>query len=161
MEFGLTTECLVHWMFLFLMLLICQIDSEFLIIPNNVLLSALGMGVIFFWICPNYSLPEALLCAIISFAILLSVRAVAGYLWGRECVGMGDVKLSGVLGFFLGLKLLLLTLWVGAAAGAIYGLIRGREFRYSPLPFGSFITAAAVPLYSWEQPVQKLLSQWF
>ncbi|HTY21537.1 MAG TPA: prepilin peptidase [Desulfomonilaceae bacterium] len=161
MGFGLTIGFLVHWVFFLLMLLVCQIDSEFLIIPNTVLLCSLGMGIVFFALCPSYSLPEALLSSIISFAVLLSIRAVAGYLWGHECLGMGDVKLAGVLGFFLGLKLLLLTLWVGAVAGALYGLLRGREFRYSPLPFGSFLTVAAVPLYSWEQPVQRLISQWF
>jgi leader peptidase (prepilin peptidase)/N-methyltransferase len=71
---------------------------------------------------------------------------------GREGMGFGDVKMMAMVGFFLGPKLALLTIFLGSAVGAMLGLVfiaaSGKSSNYE-LPFGSFLGAAAVVALIW------------
>jgi leader peptidase (prepilin peptidase)/N-methyltransferase len=98
-----------------------------------------------------------------AFDALLGMTAGAGalwlvreayYLWRKvEGMGFGDLKLMAAIGAFLGPKLALLTIFLGALSGAILGsvfilLFRNRDTRYE-LPFGSFLGAVAVLAALW------------
>ena len=80
---------------------------------------------------------------------LLSAVAVAAGLFALALVypggmGMGDVKMGGMLGAFLG-PCASLTVFVGALVGALVGgtlMITGRFQRRSALPFGVFLALA-------------------
>jgi prepilin signal peptidase PulO-like enzyme (type II secretory pathway) len=71
-------------------------------------------------------------------------------------MGFGDVKMMAMVGFFLGPKLALLTIFLGSTGGAILGLAfiaaSGKGSRYE-LPFGSFLGAAAVVVMVWGKPL--------
>jgi len=73
---------------------------------------------------------------------------------GREGLGFGDVKLLLLIGMFLGPENALSALTLGATAGAVFGifqlLVEGQDGWNYPLPFGSFLSAAAflIPLFS-------------
>ena len=61
---------------------------------------------------------------------------------GRQGFGMGDVKLLGVLGLFLGLYAFM-ALFIGSLLGSIYAIARARTTRTAlggtRLPFGAFL----------------------
>jgi len=77
--------------------------------------------------------------------IYLRVRKIEG-------LGFGDIKLMGMVGAFLGMKLALLTIMLGSMMGAIIGLLFiklcGKDTRYE-LPFGSFLGIAAIISALW------------
>jgi leader peptidase (prepilin peptidase)/N-methyltransferase len=60
---------------------------------------------------------------------------------------MGDVKMMGMVGAFLGWKGVLLTLFMGSFVGSIIGLglmaARGKDLK-TALPFGTFLGIAAI-----------------
>ena len=61
-------------------------------------------------------------------------------------MGMGDMKLAGMLGFFLG-KAVLVALFLGFLIGAVTGVLlmaAGIKGRQSRIPFGPFLAAGAV-----------------
>ena len=80
------------------------------------------------------------------WAYPLAGLAVAGFLFGLATVypggmGMGDVKMGGMLGLFLG-PYAALAVFVGAFSGTVaYAALvaAGRLERGSPLPFGTFM----------------------
>ena len=80
------------------------------------------------------------------WAYPLAGLAVAGFLFALATVypggmGMGDVKMGGMLGLFLG-PYAALAVFVGAFSGAVaYAVLvaAGRLERGSPLPFGTFM----------------------
>lgn len=89
---------------------------------------------------------------------LWGIVAVAGfflllYLFSRgKWIGLGDVKLGVFLGFFLGLKLSLAMLMLSYCAGAAIGValvLLGRKTIKGTLPFGTFLTAAALVVMLW------------
>src|SRR5260221_9215888 len=75
--------------------------------------------------------------------------SVAYFLWRkREGMGFGDVTLMGVIGAFLGVKLALLTIFIGSLSGSLIGstfiyVAREGDTKYE-LPFGSFLGPSAM-----------------
>ncbi len=65
----------------------------------------------------------------------------------EDGIGQGDFKLLAMIGAFLGVRLLLFTLFLGAVSGALVGLalilFKGYGWR-SKLPYGVFLGSAAI-----------------
>lgn len=63
--------------------------------------------------------------ALAGFGLLWCIRAVANRAYGFDTLGLGDVKLMGASGFWLGLDFIFIALCVGAFAGLVHGYIHG------------------------------------
>jgi leader peptidase (prepilin peptidase)/N-methyltransferase len=75
--------------------------------------------------------------------LLLLIRWLYQAIRHREGMGLGDVKLIGMIAAFLGFWPAVLSLFVGTLAAGFYGvllLIRGKAGSTSKLPFGSFLS---------------------
>jgi leader peptidase (prepilin peptidase)/N-methyltransferase len=74
-----------------------------------------------------------------------------GFLWeklrGVEAMGLGDVKMMLAVGAFLGWRLTILTILIGALSGSLAGIAmmyrRGRNLQMM-LPFGIFLGIGAI-----------------
>ncbi len=66
----------------------------------------------------------------------------------REGLGLGDVKMLGMIGAFLGLRQSLLVMLLGSLIGSVAGLLYIRLARKDPatyeLPYGTFLGIAAL-----------------
>lgn len=92
-----------------------------------------------------------------------AVSAGAEKLIGRPALGLGDAKLAALLGAWLGLTGLGLTVVLAVFSGAVVGVagrLSGRLRRHEPFPFGPFLAAggAAVWLLG-NQPWLSLLGE--
>jgi leader peptidase (prepilin peptidase)/N-methyltransferase len=79
--------------------------------------------------------------------ILLLERWLYRALRHREGMGLGDVKLFGLLAAFLGFWPAALALFFGVLLASIYAIIllaRGRAGAASKLAFGSFLAAGGM-----------------
>jgi leader peptidase (prepilin peptidase)/N-methyltransferase len=112
-------------------------DLEHRVIPNKVLIVAALVAVGLLVAGDRDALAEHAIAAAIAFAVMFLIAIV--YPRG---MGMGDVKLAGVMGLYLG-KAVAPALLIGFAAGALFGLAliasRGAEARKQAVPFGPFL----------------------
>ena len=73
-------------------------------------------------------------------------------------MGGGDIKLIAMIGAFLGWRYTLLTIFLGALAGAIVGLslmiFKGKG-RKHPVPFGPFLALGAIASLLWGNDIIK------
>lgn len=79
-----------------------------------------------------------------------AVSAAASRLLGKPALGLGDAKLAALLGAWLGLTGLGLTVALAVLSGALFGLvgrISGRLKRHQPFPFGPFLAAAGLAVW--------------
>ena len=106
------------------------------------------------------SLLDSLFGALLGAGLLYLLGEVYFRLRGREGMGFGDVKMMAMVGFFLGPKLALLTIFLGSATGSVLGLLfiaaSGKSSAYE-LPFGSFLGVAAMVAAVWGRPIL----QWY
>jgi len=74
----------------------------------------------------------------------------------REGMGLGDVKMLAMVGAFLGVPMVLLTMLLGSVIGTLYVLpmlLLGRHTLKTPLPFGPFLGAGAILCIFWGPPI--------
>ena len=143
-------------------------DLEELILPDELTLGGALAGLAFALFVPT---PDSTAQTLSWFAgVNLTGRAdwlaesalgaalPAALLWGggwlyekvrhREGLGFGDVKFMAMTGAFLGLNGALLTLMLGSIAGSVLGygyiLIARKDPKTFELPFGTFLSAAAL-----------------
>lgn len=72
------------------------------------------------------------------------VSALAQALIGKPALGLGDAKLAALLGAWLGLTGLGVSVMLAVVGGAVVGSLArltGRLGRHEPFPFGPFLTA--------------------
>jgi leader peptidase (prepilin peptidase)/N-methyltransferase len=140
-------------------------DLEARILPDEFTLGGVLAGLAFAPLVPPefsmlvYFLPESLdvrvtalleaaFSAVVLAGILWGIGAIYGRLRGLEVLGFGDVKLVACIGAFLGLGPSLLAIAAGSLIGSITGiawiLLSGRDWRTYPLPFGTFLSIAAI-----------------
>lgn len=155
-KFGPEAHLLPALLLISTLIVIFFIDLKHYIIPNVVVfpVAAIGLGsMIIIW--PNRWL-ELLAAGLISAAFFFVVAMIK-----PGGMGMGDVKMAAMLGFFLGRAItvaLFLGFFLGAAIGV--GLIfAGRKGRKSQIPFGPFLAVGAlVALFFGDPIMDKYLS---
>ena len=114
------------------------IDIDHRIIPNTIMLVALLAGVVILVLTRSGDLAEhAIAAAGAGGFLLLAALARPGGM------GMGDVKLAGVMGLYLG-RAVVPALFVALIAGSILGAIiiarkGAKEGRKTAVPFGPFL----------------------
>ncbi len=123
------------------------IDLEHQILPDRLTYPGLAAGLLFSFTGQATAWQDALAGAVAGAVLPIMVMGAYWLIRREEGMGWGDVKLLAMIGAFLGWKGALLTLMAGALAGTFIGggylLVSGKG-RRTPLPFGTFLCAAAL-----------------
>lgn len=140
--------------FLFLTYLISSLivifayDLEHFIIPDNILLPAILVALLYQGILhPNYAILSYLLAGALSSSFFLLIFLMSRGQW----IGFGDVKLAILMGLILGFPNILVALFLAFMFGAIIGLtlmvFLGKGLK-SEVPFAPFlITGTLLSLF--------------
>jgi leader peptidase (prepilin peptidase) / N-methyltransferase len=144
--FELDALLVVRLAFAAALIVLAFIDLDHRILPNPITLTGVVAGVV-----ASFFLPPGWKASLIGVAIGGGALWVIGEAYfrlrGIEGMGMGDVKMLGMVGAFLGWKAVLVTLVLASFAGAFVGLVMLRlqtnAMKYQ-LPFGTFLSAAAL-----------------
>lgn len=154
---------LVSWIgFVTLAVALSVIDLDHLRLPNPLVLAAFIWGLAFFAfdslsMADWHAYLRALVCAFALFAFFLFLRIAS-----RGGMGLGDVKLAAVTGFFLGyssVRDLLVGTFAAFLLGALVGIVlmaMQRAGRKTPIPFGPFMLVGAWLAY-WLTPLTNHL----
>jgi leader peptidase (prepilin peptidase)/N-methyltransferase len=145
-HFGWTLAALKYCIFGFLLLGLIFTDAETQLLPDKLTLPGLAIGLLFSLFVPVNDLASQVLPGLVSLPVnsevtwhflsladaLLGAAAGAGFIYGAgaiylrargvEGMGFGDVKLMGMVGAFLGLKLTIFTLFTASIGGSLFGL---------------------------------------
>ena len=135
------------------MLVLFFTDWDHQLLPDAVTLTGLGVGLGISWVNPFLDgggwerIWHALSGAALGSGVLWGLGAVYRRVRGVDAMGMGDVKMMGMVGAFCGPAGVLVTLFGASLVGAAVGLalipLRGRRLT-DALPFGCFLAPAAL-----------------
>lgn len=172
MKFGLVPFMPIALVFVSTMIALVFIDAEHMILPNVItyplfvfallvrVVYPIAVGHIFSdttftplaslqgqpaWLV---SLTGALLGALVGGGSLWLVGAIWKALRGVDAMGLGDVKMMLGVGALLGWRLSLLTIFAGALAGAIIGIVvlarqKDKDLQ-TQIPFGIFLGIGSI-----------------
>jgi leader peptidase (prepilin peptidase)/N-methyltransferase len=130
-------ELLVDLPFAAMLIAVADIDLEHRIVPNRILAPMAVWAIALSAVVQPGKLPELLIAGAAAFAFLLVAALVhpAG-------MGMGDVKLAGVMGLYLGLSVapgMLIAFLTGSVVGVAILLRHGTDARKRGVPFAPFL----------------------
>lgn len=155
LRFGDSWELPAFWVFGAGLLALSAIDLEHFILPNRIVYPLAAVSVALLALAAvadgdGAALLRAVLAGLVGFGVLLVIHLIS-----PRGMGFGDVKLSFVLGLFLGWLgwgELVLGLFLGFVYGAVIGMLliatRVRS-RKDHIPFGPFLAAGALTAVLW------------
>ena len=124
------------------------IDYRLQIIPNrlNLTMFEVGIFIAFLYGISNVAITiDMLLGMLVGGGIFLAITLIGALIYGKEAMGLGDVKLMGALGLYFGLTNIVIISIIAFLLGAIIGVIlivskikKSDEY----IPFGPFIVIA-------------------
>ena len=128
------------------------IDIDHLLLPDNIVLPFLWVGLLLNVFTVFTSLPNAVIGAVAGYLSLWLVFHLFKLITGKEGMGYGDFKLLALFGAWLGWQSLPLIVLLSSLIGALIGIglivLRGRD-RAQPLPFGPYLAAAGWVAMLW------------
>jgi len=160
LKFGLSLNFFTFFIFTAVLIIITFIDLDHQIIPD--ILTLPGIPIFFLAAVFLVKVPwlEALLGLLIGGGVLYMIALSYELISKREGMGGGDIKLLAMIGGFLGWKSLIFVLLFSSFSGAIIGIaamiINKQDMKYA-IPFGPFLSAAAVAYVFWGNAFMRLL----
>jgi leader peptidase (prepilin peptidase) / N-methyltransferase len=139
---GVHPQLALELPFVAMLIAVAAIDFEHQIVPNKVLLPMAVWGLAGGALLRTGELPELLISGAGAFLVLLLAALIhpAG-------MGMGDVKLVGVMGLYLGTAVAP-ALFIGFLSGSMVGVVllarHGASARKMKVPFGPFLALGGI-----------------
>jgi len=162
-HFGRTSSALVYAFFAWVLLAVAFIDFRTRLIPNSLVITLLAGGIALNLAAGFIAWGDAGLGLLAGGGSMFLLALGAERLFGREALGMGDVKLAAAAGFFLGWKTILVALYLGfvlAFVAIILGKLYKRQRQDAYLPLGPFLTISFIAFVYWGQQIWQWYWHW-
>lgn len=159
--YGVNLTALTVFLIAASLLVISVIDYDYFIIPNEISYPGMGAGFLlglFNQYTTTISFPitgsveESLVGFLVGAGFLYLVSEVYLKLRKKEGLGLGDVKLLGMLGALLGPDAAIYTIFVGSLVGSICGvsmILLGKKKLQQHIPFGPYLALGAYLYLFW------------
>ena len=139
---GFDSGLVLELPFVACLIALAGIDYDHQLLPNRIVYPMAAYGLVAAFVVDRGDFPEHLAAGAGGFLFLLV--ALVAYPRG---MGMGDVKLAGAMGLYLGLSIIP-SMLVAFLAGSIVGLVivarEGAQARKKAVPFGVFLALGGV-----------------
>ncbi|MBT6681155.1 MAG: prepilin peptidase [Chloroflexi bacterium] len=133
-------------------LILAFVDLETLYLPDVIIYPAFIVAIVVLPFRSDLAIWEGALGAVVGLAIFFPFAWI-GDRMGKDIMGWGDIKFSGLMGAVLGIQFLLLGLYLGVLIGGMVGigalLARGFGARQTLIPYGpSLAIGGLIALYA-------------
>lgn len=146
-HFGSGWAGLATLVFAYLLIAMTFIDADTQLLPDDLTLPLLWLGLLLNLSGLFVPLSEAVIGAAAGYLSLWLIYWAYKLLRDQEGMGYGDFKLLAALGAWLGWKMLPIIILFSSLVGAVVGIVliivarRGRDI---PIPFGPYLAAAGL-----------------
>lgn len=145
--FGPTVKAAGAMLLLSVMVVVTFIDLEHKIIPDGITLTGIPLGLVLGPLVFGTPFLDSVIGVLAGGGLLFGVGVLGSMALGKEGMGGGDVKLMAMVGAFLGWKMALVSIFIGAFLGSFVGvpLILFKVMdRHTMIPFGPFLAIGSV-----------------
>ncbi len=146
-QYGYTYAALFAFAFIFALITLTFIDFDTQLLPDDITLPLLWLGLLFNLNGGFTDLKSAVIGAMLGYFILWSVYWLFKLVTGKEGMGYGDFKLLGAIGAWFGWQLLPAVILLSSVAGALIGIgliVFKGQGRSTAIPFGPFLALGGI-----------------
>lgn len=157
-RFGASPHLIAALLFSWMLLCMTMIDIDHLLLPDNLTLSLLWLGLLFNLTGFFIPLPDAVLGAVVGYGVLWSLYWLFKLTTGKEGMGYGDFKLLAAIGAWFGWQAILPVLLLSSVIGSLVGLGLMASRRLNAehaLPFGPALALAGWVYLLWGESLMN------
>ncbi len=135
------------------------IDFDTQLLPDDLTLPLLWLGLAFNLRHTFVSLHQAVIGAMVGYLLLWSVFWLFKLIRGKEGMGYGDFKLLAAMGAWLGWQMLPLIILLSSVIGVIAGIVvnlRASKGLSAPFAFGPYLAIAGMIAMLWGETLMAL-----
>lgn len=144
MIYDLNPRLLIILTFISMLIIITISDIKYMIIPDNILIIFTVLLITeIYYIQGLNTVISSIKEGLISFIIMFTIKKVGDFIFKKESMGGGDIKLMFLIGMILSYKNALLTIFLGSLIGLPISLITIKNNSSHILPFGPLLASAA------------------
>ena len=157
-RFGSGIAGLATLLFAYLLIAMTFIDADTQLLPDDLTLPMLWLGLLLNLNGTFVPLQEAVIGAIAGYLSLWAVYWLFKLVTGKDGMGYGDFKLLAALGAWLGWKMLPIIILLSSVVGAVVGIVLillARLGRHHPIPFGPYLAAAGMIALLYGKPLAQ------
>ncbi|WP_374358490.1 A24 family peptidase [Pseudoduganella danionis] len=154
-------SCLV---FLYALIALTFIDLDTQLLPDDITLPLLWLGLLLNLNQLFVPLHEAVIGAAAGYLALWAIYWLFKLATGKEGMGYGDFKLLAALGAWMGWTMLPVIILLSSLVGAVVGIcliVFRRHGRNQPIPFGPYLAAAGLLAMMHGHELSALMRQLF
>lgn len=144
-RFGLTGHSIAALLFTWYCICLTFIDLEHHLLPDQLTLSLVWLGLLFSVGGLFCSPADAIIGAVAGYLIFALTQFLFKILTGKIGMGQGDYKFLAALGAFLGWQMLPFIILLASIIGIFFAgipMLIKRQFKSIPLPFGPYLALA-------------------
>lgn len=156
-RFDLTGQFFVYSFLGSALIIVFFIDLDFMIIPDSITVPGIVVGLAVSFMPGGLGIVPSLIGMVVGGGGLWLIAILGDFIFKKESMGGGDIKLTAMLGAFLGWQKVLLIFISSALIGLVVSIVvmffssKLRENRM--IPFGPFLALAAVLAISYGQQI--------
>jgi leader peptidase (prepilin peptidase)/N-methyltransferase len=157
-HFGFGLAGLAAIVFVWALIALTFIDFDTQLLPDDITLPLLWLGLLLNLNGAFTSLPNAVIGAVAGYLILWIVYWAFKLATGKEGMGYGDFKLLATIGAWLGWTMLPLVIMLSSVVGAVVGIVLivfAKHGRNIPIPFGPYLAGGGLIALFWGQTLTQ------
>jgi leader peptidase (prepilin peptidase)/N-methyltransferase len=147
-QYGLSLDFCVSAFLGAVLLVVFFIDLDFQIIPDVITLPGIALGIAVSLAPGGLGLIKSVTGVIVGGGSLYVIALLGDWLFKKDSMGGGDIKLAGMLGAFLGWQKIVFVFIAAAFIGMVISIgimaFSAKFRRHRVVPFGPFLATAAL-----------------
>lgn len=151
-KFGYSLNMLAGSVFALAMLTLTFIDLDKQLLPDDITLPILWLGLIFNLNTGFTDIKSAVIGAAAGYLILWSVYWLFKLITGKEGMGYGDFKMLAAIGAWFGWTMIPTVILLSSVSGSIVGIgliIFAKHGRSTAIPFGPYLALSGIAALFW------------
>jgi leader peptidase (prepilin peptidase)/N-methyltransferase len=155
--FGMSLEFLIALVFLSTLVIVIISDYQTMIISDEVLLFGIITISILIFIKGGFDLLlTSMISGFIAFFFMLAIKLFGDYLFKKESMGGGDIKLMFLFGLYFGYEMAFFAIFLSAFIGLPISLVLLKTKKNNIIPYGPFLSLAAIIITFTKLDIQQL-----
>lgn len=156
--FGFSIEFAISITFISMLLIIIISDYQTMIIPDEVLIFFGILLIIELFIKNGIYVYNNIIDGIIAFLVMWLIKKIGDFIFKKESMGGGDIKLMAIIGLVLNYKIAIISIFLASIIGLPISLIILYKSKSDIIPFGPFLSISAIILLFLQLDINEIIN---